>query len=177
MSDTFNAIKKVMLPIPFVEKIKTHTAFLGERCFKPHVIVDLMMRRIQDFDTAAVYVSGPAGSRDSLSTAYYTETGSMVFCFKPDYWETINALRNRLNISTGDLMRLFICSYLFPFRKTALPLKDLAAVFAERKAWQYNMMLTRPVMDLLGGAVVLRKCARDRRGAKQPRRTAPGPER
>jgi hypothetical protein len=149
VSDAFNTIKKATLPIPLVEKIKTRTAFLGERCFKPHVIVDLVMRRIQDFDTAAVYVSGPAGFRDFLSTAYSTETESMVFCFKPEYWGRINALQNRLNISTGDLMRLFICSYLFPSGKTALPLKDLAAVFAERKAWQYNMMLTRPVMEFL----------------------------
>jgi hypothetical protein len=47
-------------------------------------------------------------------------------------------------------MRLFICSYLFPSGNVALPLKDLAAVFTERKAYQYNLLLTRPVMDLLG---------------------------
>jgi hypothetical protein len=73
----------------------------------------------------------------------------MVFCFKPGYWEELNALQNRLNISTGDLMRLFICSYLFPTGKAALSLKDLAAVFTERKAYQYNILLTRPVMELL----------------------------
>jgi hypothetical protein len=82
-----------------------------------------MIRRIQDFDSASVYVSGPAGFRDFLSTAYSTETGSMDFCFKPEYGERINALQNRLNISTGDLMRLFICSYLFPSGKTPSPSK------------------------------------------------------
>ena len=80
----------------------------------------------------------------------------MVFCFKPTYWEELNALQNRLNISTGDLMRLFICSYLFPSGKTALHLKDLAAVFTERKAWQYNILLTQPVKELL--------CDAERRG-------------
>jgi hypothetical protein len=73
----------------------------------------------------------------------------MVFCFKPAYWEELNALQNRLNISTGDLMRLFICAYLFPSGKTALRLKDLAAVFTERKAWQYNILLTHPVKEML----------------------------
>jgi hypothetical protein len=83
VSDAFNTIKKVTLPIPLVEKIKTHTAFLGERCFKPHVIVDLVMRRTQDFDTAAVYVSGPAGFRDFLSTA---------FPRKPRAWSSVLSL-------------------------------------------------------------------------------------
>jgi hypothetical protein len=152
VSDAFNTIRKVTLPIPLIEKIKTYTAGYGERCFKPHVVVDLVMKRIQDFDTAAVYVSDRRGFKEFLAAAWSAETESMVFCFKPDYWEKLNALENRLNISTGDLMRLFICSYLFPSGKTALPLKDLAAVFTERNAWQYNMVLTRPVMERLDGA-------------------------
>jgi hypothetical protein len=107
------------------------------------------MKRIKEFDAAAVYVSGPGEFREFLATAYSSETESMVFCFKPDYWEEMNTLQNRLNISTGDLMRLFICSYLFLSGNTALRLKDLAAVFTERKAYQYNILLTRPVMELL----------------------------
>ncbi|MDR1597265.1 MAG: hypothetical protein LBR99_06130 [Treponema sp.] len=150
MSDAFNTIRKVSLPIPLIEKIKARSALDGKRCFKPHVIVDLVMRRIKEFDTAAVYVSGPHDFRDFLSTAYASETGSMVFCFKPAYWEELNALENRLNISTGDLMRLVLCSYLFPSGRVALPLNSLAAAFTERKAWQYNIMLTRPVMECLG---------------------------
>jgi hypothetical protein len=149
MSDAFNTIKKVTLPIPLIEKVKARAALYGERCFKPHVIVDLVMKRIKDFDAAAVYISGSDGFREFLATAYSNETESMVFCFKPDYWEELNALQNRLNISTGDLMRLFICAYLFPSGKTALPLKNLAAAFTERKAYQYNILLTRPVMELL----------------------------
>jgi hypothetical protein len=149
VSDAFNTIKKVTLPIPLIAKVKTRAALNGERCFKPHVLVDLAMKRIKEFDAAAVYVSGASEFRDFLTTAWSSETESMVLCFKPDYWEMMNALQNRLNISTGDLMRLFICSYLFPSGKTALPLKDLAAVFTERKAWQYNITLTRPVAALL----------------------------
>jgi hypothetical protein len=152
MSDAFNAIKKVTLPIPLIEKVKAHAALRGERCFKPHVIVDLVMKRIREFDTAAVYISGPDGFREFIATAYSSETESMVFCFKPGYWEELNALQNRLNISTGDLLRLFICSYLFPSGKTALYLKDLAAAFTERKAYQYNILLTRPVMEVLSNA-------------------------
>jgi hypothetical protein len=152
VSDAFNTIRKVTLPIPLIEKIKARAALNGERCFKPHVLVDLVMDRIKEFDAAAVYVSGAGGFRNFLSTAYSGETESMVFCFKPAYWKELNALENRLNISTGDLMRLFLCSYLFPTGKAALPLNGLAAVFTERKAWQYNMMLTRPVMELLDGA-------------------------
>jgi hypothetical protein len=110
------------------------------------------MKRIKEFDTAAVYISDPDGFREFLATAYSSETESMVFCFKPGYWDELNALQNRLNISTGDLLRLFICSYLFPAGKTALPLKDLAAVFTERKAYQYNLLLTRPVMELLSNS-------------------------
>jgi hypothetical protein len=117
MSDAFNTIKKVTLPIPLIEKVKADAALRGERCFKPHVIVDLVMKRIKEFDTAAVYISGPDGFREFLATAYSNETESMAFCFKPEYWEELNALQNRLNISTGDLMRLFICSYLFPSGK------------------------------------------------------------
>jgi hypothetical protein len=113
------------------------------------VLIDLVMSRIKKFDTAAIYISGADEFREFLSTAWSSETESMVFCFKPGYWEEMNAIENRLNISTGDLMRLFICSYLFPSGKTALRLKDMAAVFAERKAWQYNILLTRPVMELL----------------------------
>jgi hypothetical protein len=149
MSDAFNAIKRVSLPSSLVGKIKAFAALRGEGRFKPHVIVDLVMRRTQAFDNTAVYVSDPEDFRDFLATAYSSETESMTFCFKPRYWEELNALQNRLNISTGDLMRLFICSYLFPSGNTALPLKDLAAVFTERKAYQYNILLTRPVMDLL----------------------------
>jgi hypothetical protein len=152
MSDAFNTIKKVSLPIPLIEKIKARAMRGGERYFKPHVIVDLVMKRIQDFDTAAVYVSGAQGFKEFLATAWASETESLVFCFKPEYWEAVNSLQNRLNMSTGDLVRLFICSYLFPSGKTALPLKDLASVFTERKAWQYNIMLTRPVMERLDGA-------------------------
>jgi hypothetical protein len=152
MSDAFNAVRKVTLPIPLIETIKARAALQGERCFKPHVIVDLVMKRIKDFDTASVYVSGPCGFKDFLATAWASGTGSMVFCFKPAYWEELNALQNRLNISTGDLMRLLLCSYVFPSGKTALPLKDLASVFTERKAWQYNIFLTRPVMECLDGA-------------------------
>jgi hypothetical protein len=149
VSDAFNTIRKVTLPIPLVEKIKARAAPGGERCFKPHVIVDLVMRQIKDFDTTAVYISGPADFKAFLATAWSSETESMVFCFKPAYWKELNALENRLNISTGDLMRLFLSAYLFPSGKTALPLKDLATVFTERKAWQYNITLTRPVMELL----------------------------
>jgi hypothetical protein len=152
MSDAFNAIKKVTLPIPLIEKVKAYAALRGERCFKPHVIVDLVMKRIREFDTTAVHISGPDGFREFIATAYSSETESMVFCFKPGYWEELNALQNRLNISTGDLMRLFICSYLFPSGKIALRLKDLAAAFTERKAYQYNILLTRPVMELLSNA-------------------------
>jgi hypothetical protein len=152
MSDAFNTIKKASLPIPLVGKIKAYAALDGERCFKPHVIVDLAMKRIKEFDIAAVHVSDAGGFRDFLSTAYSSETESMTFCFKPQYWEELNALQNRLNISTGDLMRLLLCSYLFPSGDTALPLKGLAAVFTERKAYQYNILLTRPVMDRLCGA-------------------------
>jgi hypothetical protein len=112
MSDAFNTIKKVSLPIPLLEKVKA--ALCGDRCFKPHVIVDLVMNRIRAFDTAAAYMSGPDNFREFLATAWSSQTESMVFCFKPGYWEELNALQNRLNISTGDLMRLFICSYLFP---------------------------------------------------------------
>jgi hypothetical protein len=130
-----------------LEKVKA--ALCGDRCFKPYVVVDLVMNRIRAFDTAAVYISGPDDFREFLATAWSSQTESMVFCFKPGYWEELNALQNRLNISTGDLMRLFICSYLFPSGKTALSLKDLAAVFTERKAYQYNLLLTRPVMELL----------------------------
>jgi hypothetical protein len=110
------------------------------------------MKRINEFDDASVYISSPDDFREFLTTAYSSETESMVFCFKPGYWEELNALQNRLNISTGDLMRLFICSCLFPSGKTALPLKDLAAAFTERKAWQYNLLLTRPVMELLSNS-------------------------
>jgi hypothetical protein len=152
VSDAFNTIRKVALPIPLIEKVKARSTLLGERCFKPHVLVDLVMNRIKDFDTTAVYVSGPRCFRDFLSTAWSSETESMVFCFKPSYWEELNALENRLNMSTGDLMRLFISSYLFPSGKVALSLKDLAAVFTERKAWQYNILLTRPVMEFLEDA-------------------------
>jgi hypothetical protein len=133
-----------------LEKVKA--TLRGDRCFKPHVLVDLVMNRIKEFDPAAVYVSGPDDFREFLTTAWSSETESMVFCFKPSYWEELNALQNRLNISTGDLMRLFLCSYLFPSGKAALPLNGLAAAFTERKAWQYNIMLTRPVMDFLEGA-------------------------
>jgi hypothetical protein len=150
MSDAFNTIKKVSLPIPLLEKVKA--ALCGDRCFKPHVVVDLVMNRIREFDTAAVYVSGPDNFREFLAAAWSRETESMVFCFKPGYWEELNALQNRLNISTGDLIRLFICSYLFPSGKATLPLKDLAAVFTERKAYQYNLLLTRPVMELLSNS-------------------------
>jgi hypothetical protein len=152
MSDAFNTIKKVTLPIPLIEKVKAHAARRGERCFKPHVVVDLVMKRIKEFDTAAVYVSGNEGFREFLTTAWSSETESMVFCFKPVYWEELNALQNRLNISTGDLMRLFICSCLFTSGTTALRLKNLASVFSERKAYQYNIMLTRPVTALLNDA-------------------------
>jgi hypothetical protein len=152
MSDAFNTIRKVSLPIPLLEKVKARTLLNGERCFKPHAIVDLVMERIKEFDITAVHVSDAGGFRDFLSTAYSSETESMVFCFKPRYWEELNALQNRLNISTGDLMRLVICSCLYPSGKTALPLKDLAAVFTERKAYQYNLLLTRPVMELLSNS-------------------------
>jgi hypothetical protein len=106
MSDAFNTIKKVSIPIPLIEKIQAHAALYGERCFKPHVLVDLVMKRVKEFDAAAVRVSGPDDFREFLATAYSSETESVVFCFKPGYWEMINALQNRLNISTGDLMEL-----------------------------------------------------------------------
>jgi hypothetical protein len=38
VSDVFNTIKKVTLPIPLIEKVKTRAALNGERCFKPHVM-------------------------------------------------------------------------------------------------------------------------------------------
>jgi hypothetical protein len=110
------------------------------------------MKRVREFDSTAVYISGHNDFKIFVSTAYSSQTESMVFCFKPDYWEELNALQNRLNISTGDLFRLFICSYLFPSGKAAFPLKDLAAVFTERKAYQYNILLTSPVMELLNDA-------------------------
>jgi hypothetical protein len=150
VSDAFNTVRKVTLPVPLIEKIKARAMPDGERQFKPRVIVNLVMRRIKEFDDAAVYLSGRDDFKDFLSTAWSGRTQSIVFCFKPGYWEELNALQNRLNISTGDLLRLFICSYLFPSGKLALPLKDLAAVFTERKAWQYNILLTRPVAELLG---------------------------
>jgi hypothetical protein len=132
-----------------MDKLRSLPALYGGKCFKPRAVVNLVMERIKEFDTAAVYVSGPADFKEFLATAWSGETESMVFCFKPGYWEELNALRNRLNISAGDLLRLFICSYLFPSGKTALYLKDLAAAFTERKAYQYNILLTRPVMELL----------------------------
>jgi hypothetical protein len=36
-----------------------------------------------------------------------------------------------------------------PSGRAALPLNGLATAFTERKAWQYNSMLTRPVMEFL----------------------------
>jgi hypothetical protein len=123
MSDAFNTIKKVTLPIPLIEKVKAHAALHGARCFKPHVIVDLVMKRIKEFDTAAVYISDPDGFREFLATAYSSETESMAFCFKPGYWDELNALQNRLNISTGDLLRLFIWPICSPRERQPSPSK------------------------------------------------------
>ncbi|MDR2742878.1 MAG: hypothetical protein LBB98_12105, partial [Treponema sp.] len=82
MSDAFNTIKKVSLPIPLIEKMKANAALCGDRYFKPHALVDLVMNRIREFDAAAVHVSGPGEFREFLATAYSSETESMVFCFK-----------------------------------------------------------------------------------------------
>jgi hypothetical protein len=91
VSDAFNTIRKVALPIPLIEKVKAHAALNGERCFKPHVLVDLAMKRIKEFDAAAVYVSG---AHDFLSTAWSSETDmawgkSRRLPMKPCTWWTI----------------------------------------------------------------------------------------
>jgi hypothetical protein len=39
------------------------------------------MKRVKEFDSTAVYISGPDGFREFLATAWSSETESLVFCF------------------------------------------------------------------------------------------------
>jgi hypothetical protein len=65
-------------------------------------------------------------------------------------WERLLPVQTRYNISTSDVMRLVLGSYLYPSGKAAFLLPNLAEIFlTERKAYQYNTFLKEPVANLL----------------------------
>jgi hypothetical protein len=133
-----------------LDKIKAYAASRGEKTFKARVLVDLLMAKVPVFNQEAVYLPSRTAYQEYLTTVFSRKTESAILCFSGDKWERINALQNRLNISTGDFIRLVAGSYLYPSGPFAVSLTNLATVFAaERRSYQYNLVLTRPVMDML----------------------------
>jgi hypothetical protein len=133
-----------------LDKIKAYAASRGEKTFKARVLVDLLMAKVPVFNQEAVYLPSRTAYQEYLATVFSRRTESVILCFTSDKWEQVNALQNRLAVSSGDLIRLAVGSYLYPSGLYALSLTELSEVFAaERRSYQYNLVLTRPVMDLL----------------------------
>jgi hypothetical protein len=57
----------------------------------------------------------------------------VILCFTSDKWEQVNALQNRLAVSSGDLIRLAVGSYLYNDGPFAVSLTELSEIFAAEK--------------------------------------------
>jgi hypothetical protein len=145
-----SCIKKLTLPRRLFEKAKALAAAQGEVVFQPHVLVDLLMKKLDYFDSLAVCISSIGEYQEFLTTLFSDETDHIMIFFTGANWERLLPVQTRYNISTSDVMRLVLGSYLYPSGKAAFPLPNLAEIFlTERTAYQYNVVLKEPVTNLL----------------------------
>jgi hypothetical protein len=150
MADSSCTIRKIVLPVPLLEKTGRYFRERGEADYKARHLVDLCMASVDSFPALAVRVSGIRGYQNFVATVFHTRTTAVTLFFKHGYWERICRVQNALNIGCGDVVRLTLASLLFNSGTIALPLEKLSRLFiSERQAYTYNMLLTRPVAGLL----------------------------
>jgi hypothetical protein len=150
VADIFSTVRKIVLPVPLLERTGRYLAEKGELHYKARHVVNLCMDRIDAFNSLAVCVSDMAEYCRFLSTAFNTNTTALTLFFKPDYWERMLRVQNELNIGCGDITRLILASLLFDSGSIALPLERLSRLFiSERSEYVYNTVLARPTAELL----------------------------
>jgi hypothetical protein len=150
VADISYTVRKITLPVPLLRKIGPYFTENGVTPYKAHHLVDLCIGNVDAFNSLAVYVSDILEYQNVLSTVFNTQTTTMTLFFKHAYWERICRIQNEHNIGCGDIVRLILASCLFNSGPIVLPLEKLSRLFiSERKAYTYNMLLTRPVAGLL----------------------------
>jgi hypothetical protein len=150
VADSFSTVRKIVLPVPLLEKAGRLLQENGELHYKARHVVELCMDRVDAFNALAVRVSDMAEYCDFLFTAFNTNTVALTLFFKPDYWERMLRVQNEHNIGSGDITRLILASLLFKSGSIALPLERLSRLFvSERSEYVYNAVLARPAAELL----------------------------
>jgi hypothetical protein len=150
VADIFSTVRKIVLPVPLLERTERYFAENGELRYKARHVVKLCMDRIDAFNSLAVRVSDMAEYGRFLSTAFNTNTAPLTLFFKPDYWERALRVQNEHNIGCGDITRLILASLLFDSGSIVLPLERLSRLFiSERSEYVYNTVLARPAAELL----------------------------
>lgn len=150
MADISCTVRKVALPEILLQQIGRYLEQNGVSRFKAHHVVNICMNRIAAFNSLAVYVSGIQEYQRFLSLVFNKATAPITLFFRREYWEKICRIQNEHNIGCGDIIRLVLASLLFHSGTIALPLEQLSRLFiTERKAYTCNLMLTRPVAELL----------------------------
>jgi hypothetical protein len=150
VADISGTVRKIVLPVPLLEKTGRYFGERGEAHYKARHLVDLCMDTLDSFDSLAVKAAGIRGYQDFLATVFNKQTAAVTLFFKPGSWERVCRVQNQHNIGCGDIFRLLLASRLFNAGTVALPLERLSRLFISgRQEYTYNMVLTGPVARLL----------------------------